>query len=586
MTIGELLERRALDPEFSERPFLLFEDEVYTWQETWDRSVLYANAIRRWCARPDMPPHVGVLTDNRPEFVFALLGCALAGAVLVALNTVYRGQTLARAITHCDCQVLLIEEGLADEIESVRDDLGMLGDRIFTFSALRDEGAVAQLPPGMGRLDRHLEELREHGGEAVTRKPEIEVSPDDPWAIIFTSGSTGAPKAIVNSHRKVMSASSEPVGPVALSDQDVFYAAMPLFHSNSLGLGLMPALVLGGKLAIARRFSARGFLPDLRRYGATCFNYVGKPFAYILATEEGPNDAENPLRVAVGAGASARQQDEFKRRFGVDEVVETFGSTESGASTVRLQDDPRGSVGAMPPHVRILNPSDEECAPAEVDASGALLNYEEAVGEIVNIDGPGLFESYYKNLEASAAKTRGGKFRSGDLGYCRVHDRDGEPTRFLYYVGRTDDWIRKDGENFVAEPIEEILMRHPDIEVCSVYGVPCAQGDDHVMAALVLRGGAHLDPAAFYRFLESQPDFSPKWMPDYLRLATSLPQTQTLKIVRGALQREGFDLARVEDSLYWRERGEVAWKPFTATDFNRVRDDFGRAGRAEVLSRS
>jgi fatty-acyl-CoA synthase len=181
---------------------------------------------------------------------------------------------------------------------------------------------------------------------------------------------------------------------------------------------------------------------------------------------------------------------------------------------------------------------------------------------------------------------RGGRFRTGDLGYYRVVERDGAPVRFLYYVGRTDDWIRKDGENFVAEPIEEILLRHPDVAMCSVYGVPCAGGDESVMAALVLREGAALDPATFHRFLAGQPDLSPQWMPDYLRLAAALPMTETHKVRRPELQRDGFDPARVRDPILWRERGETSFKPLDPRAYERLREDFARAGRAELLQRA
>jgi fatty-acyl-CoA synthase len=584
LTIADLLERRALDPGYADRPFLLFEDRSFTWRETRERSILYANAFLHLRRRADVPLHVGVLTENRPEFVFAFLGCALAGAVLVGLNTTYRGRTLARTIEHCDCQVLLTERKFVEELASVRSELPALdGDRLLVFASA--VGDRLRLPRGFRSLDERLEELRAELGDAATRRPDVVVRPEDPWTIIFTSGSTGTPKAILNSHRKVMMAGAESAGPVPLSDRDVFYAAMPLFHSNSLGLALLPALVHGGKLAMARRFSARSFLADVRRYGVTVWNYVGKPFAYILATEERPDDADNPLRAAVGAGASARQQEEFARRFGVDQIAELFGSTEAGVSTVRFPGDPRGTVGAMPDHVKIVGADDVECAPAQVDATGALLNYAAAVGEIVNAAGPGLFEGYYANPRATAEKMRGGMFRTGDVGYCRILERGGVPTRFLYYVGRTDDWIRKDGENFVAEPIEEIFVRHPDVLLCSIYGVPCAEADEHVMAAIVLREGARFDGAGLYEFVASQPDLSPKWMPDYVRVAQALPMTETNKVRRPELRREGFDPRVVRDPIFWRGRGERAWKPFGEQEYARVREAFVRTGRAELLTR-
>ena len=77
----------------------------------------------------------------------------------------------------------------------------------------------------------------------------------------------------------------------------VCYLAMPLFHSNALMAGWSPTLAAGATLALptSGRFSASGFLPDVRRHGVTYFNYVGKPLSYILATPEHPDDADNTL---------------------------------------------------------------------------------------------------------------------------------------------------------------------------------------------------------------------------------------------------------------------------------------------------
>ena len=91
---------------------------------------------------------------------------------------------------------------------------------------------------------------------------------------------------------------------------------MPLFHSNAVYAGWAPAVVAGAAMVPAK-FSASGFLDDIRRYGATYMNYVGKPLAYILATPERPDDSDNPLRVAFGNEATDRDIEEFGRRFDV-----------------------------------------------------------------------------------------------------------------------------------------------------------------------------------------------------------------------------------------------------------------------------
>ena len=123
--------------------------------------------------------------------------------------------------------------------------------------------------------------------------------------------------------------------------------------------------------------------------------------------------------------------------------------------------------------------SGTEQAIAIFDADGRLANAEECVGEIVNTAGVGPFEGYYNNPAATEQTTRFGWYWSGDLGYL---DAD----RYLYFAGRNADWIRVDGENFPAGPIEEALREAPGVILASVYGVPDDQAGDQVMAGLVV----------------------------------------------------------------------------------------------------
>ena len=82
---------------------------------------------------------------------------------------------------------------------------------------------------------------------------------------------------------------------------------------------------------VPAKFSPSRFLPDIRRYGATYMNYVGKPLALVLATPEQPDDADNTLRAAFGNEATDRDIEEFARRFGC-RVVDSFGSSEFAVS--------------------------------------------------------------------------------------------------------------------------------------------------------------------------------------------------------------------------------------------------------------
>jgi fatty-acyl-CoA synthase len=343
---------------------------------------------------------------------------------------------------------------------------------------------------------------------------------------------------------------------------------MPLFHSNAQILGLGLALAGGVPLVLARRFHKTRFLPEVRQHGATLFNYVGSPLAYIMDTPARPDDAENPLRLAYGNEGPRQYLDAFARRFGC-RVIDSYGASEVGVTFTRQDGDPPGALGLPSPGVAILDEDGNECPRACFDAAGRLANGEEAIGEIVNTAGLGWFEGYYKNEEATRARSHGGRYHTGDLGY---RDAAG----FVYFAGRDVEWIRVEGENFLARPIEEILARHPAVVLAAVYAVPDAEAGDRVMAALAVRDGAAFDAAEFTTFVDGQPDLSPKWKPTYLRIVPELRRSETNKVLKRELQREKF--LDVEGGVFWRPRGEPRYRPFMAVDLETVREHFRRAG--------
>ena len=256
---------------------------------------------------------------------------------------------------------------------------------------------------------------------------------------------------------------------------------MPLFHSNAVMAGWGPALACGGCVALAEKFSASGLLDDVRRYGATYLNYVGKPLSYVLATPARDDDADNPLRLAFGNEAGDRDIAGFSQRFGC-QVIDGFGSTENAVVISRVPGTPPGSLGVPLEGVAVLDPeTEEECPRAVFDGAGRVTNLDEATGELVNTAGTGQFAGYYNDEAATAERMRGGMYWSGDLAY---RDEAG----FVYYAGRTADWLRVDGENLAASPIERILVRHPSIAEAAVYAVPDPASGDQLVAALVLVG--------------------------------------------------------------------------------------------------
>ena len=565
--VATLLKRNAEGP-YGSAPALRFADRLWSHADLLIEARRFAALYR---ARLDStrPPHVGVLLDNTPDYVFALCGAGLIGATVVGLNHTRRDEHLARDISHTDVQFVITEPRHQALLPTEPDRLDLPGGIVVSSRFVEAEATATT---GGDTLESALEEAWEQAKpEDVDRWGE-DVQPETRWALLFTSGTSAAPKAVQCTQRRLLATGNRMAMMLTVGPNDVGYAAMPLFHANSLMAGLAPALVAGASLSLARRFSASGFLPDVRRFGATWFNYTGKLLAYLMGTAERSDDADNTLRIAFGNEGSPHVVEAAAKRFGIT-IVDVFGSTEGAIALDRTGGPPRGSVGRLRQGIAIVDPEGTELPRALFDGEGRMTNAPECVGEIVNTAGVGPFEGYYRNDEAMSRTTRKGWYWSGDLGYV---DEDG----WVYFAGRTSDWLRVDGENFPAAPVEAIVARHPDVVLASVYGVPDADAGDQVMVALVLREGTEFDPTAFATWLDAQHDLSPKWHPRFVRLSSALPVTATNKVLVRSLVHEKFRSDRVgADPVYVGPGRGTAYQLFTTAMEETLRRSFETGGR-------
>lgn len=541
-TIAALLAERARDP----APGIRTDDAVWTWAEVVAESAARAAVLTELGVAGQ---HIGVLLENVPEYVFLLGGAALSGSVVVGINPTRRGEELARDVRHTDCALVVTDTAQRHLLDGL--DLG---------------GDVLEID---GR--DWTERVDAHQGAAL---PASLPAADALYLLLFTSGSTGAPKAVQMTQGRA--ARTAAASAVAFTPADVLYCSMPLFHGNALLANLFPGLVSGASVVLRPRFSASAFLPDVRRHGCTYFNYVGRALSYLLAQPETPDDADNALKWCLGSEASPRDRDEFRRRFGCY-VVEGYSSSEGAVVIQPYSGMPPEALGRPKEgvDVAVLDPeTGTECPRARFDDRRVLLNPEEAIGEIVGRDGLSSFEGYYANPEATAERGRNGWYWTGDLGY---RDEDGT----FYFAGRTADWLRVDGENFAAGPVERILGRFPGVASVVVYGVPDPRTGDQVMAALELDDGASFDPDALGAFLAAQPDLGTKWAPRFVRVVDAIPLTATGKVDRKPLRVERWDTT---NPVWWRPAADLAYRPLHAEDVAALRKGFADAGRQGMLS--
>jgi fatty-acyl-CoA synthase len=528
-TVTELLLARAGDP----NPGLLFEDARWTWaehvQECADRAALLA-ALRR-----PGPFHVGVLLDNVPEYSFLLGAAALAGAVVVGLNTSRRGEALVRDIKLADCQVVLTDSRYVELLHGLD-----VGARVLDI----DSAAW------------HVTAFRHRH----SRLDPVPATVDDLLMLMFTSGTTGEPRAVRATHATLTGPGTRLAARFGLGATDTAYVAMPMFHSTAITTGWAAGLAAGARLALRRRFSASAFLDDVRALDAGYAGYVGKPLSYILSSTPRPDDAENPLRVMFGSDGAAVDVAAFAERFGC-RVIDTFASTETGVVVPPEADLPAGALGRLDDGLAVLDPDTGlPCPPAEFDAAGRLLNPDAAIGELAGTTG---FAGYHDDPGA-ADRLRDGGFRTGDVAYT---DADGN----CFFVGRSGEWLRVDGVDLGAAPIERILLRHPDIAEAAAYPVPDEKAGDQVMVALVLRGEATFDPVGFAAFIAAQADLVPAQVPRFVRLTARLPRTATYKVLRRSLTAQRW---RTPDPVWWRPATVRRFEPLTPAS-DPIRLDWG-----------
>ena len=515
-TVAELVVGRWGD----HRPGLWFEGREFTHHE------VAAGAAARAALLADLLPgpgaHIGVLLDNTPEYPMWLSAAALARAAVAGINPTRRGPELARDILHTECRLLITEPAQLPLLRG----LDLPGVRLLVTGSEEYDGLLAPYA----------------GAEPDASR----AAPGDRLLLYFTSGSTGAPKAALCSQGRLAAAGRSLAVQFRLGPDGVHYVCMPMFHGNAVIADWAPALATGAGVALRRRFSASGFLADVRAYRATYFTYVGRAVQYVLATEPREDDRDNPLRLGFGTEAGAVDAAAFERRFGV-RLVEGYGSSEGGAAIQWAPGTPRGAVGRAGPGLVVLDQeTGRERPPARFDAAGRLLNGDEAIGELVN-RAPNPFEGYWRNPEADAERRRDGGYWTGDLFY---RDADG----YLYFAGRTDDRLRVDSENLAAAMIENILARYEGAEAVAVYAVPDPVTGDQVMATIA----GTFDPVAFAAFLAAQPDLGTKMAPRYVRVVDHMPVTATNKINRAQLRREGLNCT---DPVWTRENAEGPFAP-------------------------
>jgi acyl-CoA synthetase (AMP-forming)/AMP-acid ligase II len=558
------LEDLATSKSSANRLFLRFEDKSYTYAQAYDTVLRFANWLRnyRGIKRGDM---VALDFQNTDNFIFLLLALWAIGATPALINYNLTGKPLVHCIKKANTRLVFVDPVVAGNVtDEVRAELEGV-----SFEVVTPELEMKMLSQEAARPPDELREI---------------ASGNDMAALVYTSGTTGLPKAAIVSWAKIVIVAGFTSRWVGTTSKDVFYTAMPLYHSTALILGFAHTLAAGGTFAMSRKFSTSHFWDDVRKHEANVIQYVGETCRYLLSAppridpETGENlDRKHKVRVAFGNGLRPDVWNRFKDRFGIPTIAEFYGATEGSFGTWNLSrnDWSMGAVGRSGALYSIL--LGWGLALVEVDHDTELPRRDPKTGFCRRV-APGepgellfklpasniesRFQGYYGDKEATNKKIMRDVFKKGDAWF-----RTGDVLRWddqnrVYFADRIGDTFRWKSENVATAEVAQVVGLHPAVKEVNVYGVEVPRHEGRAgCAAVVLHDNAlsQKDMLPTEDALKSLAQHVRRGLPKYalplfLRVLRdgSAHTTGTNKQQKTGLRREGVDPDKTgKDGLFW-----------------------------------
>lgn len=478
----------------------------YTFAESRERSLRIAGGLASLGVEWQRP--VALLLDNSLDAVHAWSGIGLGGMVEVPVNSAYKGDFLTHVLNDSGARTLICEDSYVERVERVAADLTALDTLV-----VRGDPAAADPLRGRVRVVPF--------GElpAADPAPPRAVDPADLMAYMYTSGTTGRSKGVLISHAHAYTYASreDQARPVA---GDRILVTLPLFHLAGQWYGVYQALIHRARCVLEPAFSVSGFWPTVRAHGITVTVMLGAMAELLHQAEPRPDDADNPLELAIMAPL-ASDVDAFRRRFGV-EVAAVYGMSEIGSVLNGPPETIVGGEAGFPRPGYELRLVDE--AGHDVPAG--------RVGELwVRPEDPRIVMRGYHNLPEKTAETLvDGWVHTGDAFRTDAEGR-------FYFSDRMKDALRRRGENVSSFEVERIINEHPDVYESAVVAVPAELGEDEIKAVVVPHENRRIDPEELTRFLI---DRLPYFMvPRYLEFTGALPKTPTQKVHKHLLRESG-----------------------------------------------
>lgn len=587
------VEEHANNPKIANETFLVFEGRTWTFKQFYEQVLRYAGWLHE-THNVVSGEIVALDFTNTPAYVFLIVAIWSLGARPALINYSLTSKPLIHCVKVSSARVLIVDPEIASK--ALTDET----KEAFLAPNFRNDAFPLEIAVLDHSLESSLEYFPPYRAPDAARDLEhaLEIA-----VLMFTSGTTGMPKAAVMPWTRTQAGglvTSKIMGlrPVTHRKPDRYYACMPLYHNTAFTLSFHACLMDAVTFVLARKFSVSKFWPEVKQSKSTVILYVGETLRYLLAIPPSPDDINNDVRLAHGNGLRPEVWKRFRTRYGIDTIVEIYGSTEAPTATWNFNrndftDGAVGSFGVITQYlttkiIKFVKVDWETESPWRNPKTG--LCQEVGTGEngelLIKVDPADIgasFTGYYNNKAASDSKILFDVLEKGDA-YFRTGDvlsldSDGR----VWFSDRIGDTYRWKSENVSTNEVGDILGSHKSVHEANVYGVKVPGHEGRAgCAAMKMEDGSLTERDGRIEIkadiLESIAALSSSTLPKYaipvfLRLVKETTLSSNNKQLKNGLRKEGVDLKAISESgsndrLYWLKPGANAYIEFRQQDLD------------------
>jgi len=508
-TLNHLLESKA--KQNKNRPFLYYEDEIYTYQDLNEHCNRIAHGILRINRRLERSKaRISIMMPNCPEFLFTWFGAVKARSIVVLLNKNMDSDLLKTVLKDSKTSILMIDYQFYDRFKDILEELSLIKHII-----------IRNAPDFKFNGDEKFIDFQDVYTK-ITKNPRYNKNPLREMEILYTSGATGKPKGVIYRHFMVLGGYliSKELQQIGLDKNQRIYCPLPLYNGIIQMVVVFPTMFADASL-ILTEFHPTQFWNDVKKYNATGITSFGRMLSILMDQPHSEIERNHDLKFALGAVTPKNVWERFESRFGIP-IYETWAIAEASGITINLEGSRGGKLGSIGKpvigfEVKIVDNLGNELPPGP-----------DNIGEIIARNRIPLNLEYQNDdTYVDTAKW----FPTNDLGY---KDSDG----FIYYRGRVNDMIHKGNKLISAQDIENIANDHPFILESSVFGVSNGQEGEEIKICVVLKNNlSHEEIAEYFN-----KNLAYYMVPRYIEFKDTLAKTPTEQIKKFILKKEWDDI--------------------------------------------